>query len=368
MLRLVRISVIIPVYNVEDYLTDSLDSILNQTFEDLEILCIDDGSTDSSPDILEEYSIKDKRIRIFTQKNQGPAKARNLGLDNATGDFIYFMDSDDILKESALERLYNLAHEKELDLVVFKMINFNDETGERFTTKYYEMKFLKKAVGDNVFSHRDLKSEEIFRVTVSPPSKLFKKSLIEDIRFPCGLYFEDNPFFVEAFLRAERVCFCDEYLYERRIRKGSITSTTSNRDFMDYLEISQMLIDITKRYGLYEQYRKGLYLKTIDNIYLWYTRTDEQYRQEFFERIKEYFSSKRDEYDNDVEFTQGPEKLKRIFYNALECNTYKEYESSIEQFKSQDRQKNKSKTSSKENENSTNFKSRNPLKRIRKLF
>ena len=339
MLELVGISVIVPVYNVEDYLAECLDSLLAQTFEDIEILCINDGSTDSSPDILDEYLKRDSRIRIISQTNQGPAMARNCGLDHATGDFIYFIDSDDILKENALEDLYGQATEMDLDMVIFKLINFIDETGETFSTKYYDMKFLKKAVGDSVFYHGDLKPEDIYRIAVSPPSKLYRTSLIADIRFPKGMNFEDNPFSVEAFLRAERVLFYDEYLYERRIREGSITSTSSNRGFMDYIEISEMLIQITKRYRLYEKYRRGLYLKTIDNIYLWYSKVSEEYKQEFFEKIKEYFSTKRDEYTSDEEFTNGPEKLKRIFYCALECDTYNEYDLAIEKFKSQERQK-----------------------------
>ena len=180
--------------------------------------------------------------------------------------------------------------------------------------------------------------------------------------------FEDNPFFVEAFLRAERVLFYDEYLYERRIREGSITSTSSNRGFMDYIEISEMLIQITKRYGLYEKYRRGLYLKTIDNIYFWYSKVSEEYKQEFFEKIKEYFSTKRDEYGSDEEFTNGPEKLKRIFYCALECDTYEEFESSIEKFKAQERQKKKNKSSNQKKADSINSKVSKSLKRIRKLF
>ncbi len=368
MLELVRISVIVPVYNVEDYLAECLDSLLAQTFEDIEILCINDGSTDSSPDILEQYSKRDSRIRIISQTNQGLAMARNCGLDHATGDFIYFIDSDDLLKSHALEDLYGKAAEMDLDMVIFKLINFIDETGETFSTKYYDMKFLKKAVGDRVFYHGDLKPEEIYRVAVSAPSKLYRTSLISDIRFPKGMNFEDNPFFVEAFLRAERVLFYDEYLYERRIREGSITSTSSNRGFMDYIEISEMLIEITKRYGLYEKYKRGLYLKTIDNIYLWYSKISEEYRQEFFEKIKEYFSTKRDEYSSDEEFTKGPEKLKRIFYCALECDTYEEYDLAIENFKSQQRQKKKSKSSNQLKADSTSSNVFKSLKKIKRLF
>lgn len=356
-----EISVIVPFYNVEDYIGECLDSLLQQSFDDMEILCINDGSTDSSLDIVNEYSERDDRIRVFTQENQGPAPARNLGLDNASGEFIYFMDADDILKDCALERIHGLAVEKDLDLVIFKMINFRDETGERFSTKYYDMAFLKKRVGDNVFSHYDLEPEEVFRVTVSPPSKLFRRSLIGDIRFPCGLVFEDNPFFVEAFLRAERVYFDDTYLYERRIRDNSLM-TSSNRNFMDFIEISEMLIQITKRYGLYDRYKRGLYLKTIDNLYRRFTQIGDEYKREFFERIKEYFETKREEYDSDEEFTQGDERLKKVFYNALECDDYRAYEQSIRDFDLK-RKKQKAKSKAKKNQ-----KSSGSLGKLRKLF
>ena len=100
---MVKISVIIPVYNVENYLEESLDSIINQTFTDLEIICVNDGSTDNSPSILNNYANKDSRINIINQENKGLSAARNSGLDVATGDYIYFFDSDDILELTALE-------------------------------------------------------------------------------------------------------------------------------------------------------------------------------------------------------------------------------------------------------------------------
>lgn len=329
MLKLVKVSVIVPVYNVEDYLRQCLDSLINQTFNSMEILCINDGATDSSPSILKEYAGMDSRIRIINQENQGLAKARNTGLDNASGEFVYFMDSDDILKPYAIKKLYNLAMGKKLDMVIFKLINFYDGTKEYFSSDYYDMTFLKESVGDNVFSHRDLTPEHVYKVAVSAPGKLFKRSLIEDIRFPVGLLFEDNPFFVEAFLKAERVYFDDSYLYERRIRQDSITTTSSNKAYMDYIEIAEMMVDITKRYGLYEQYREGLYSKTLNNIYFRFTQTSEEYKDEYFRKIQDDFNAKKQEYDSDEKFTQGPERLRKIFYDGIDSSTYKEYELSV---------------------------------------
>ena len=100
-----KLSVIIPVYNVENYLRECLDSIINQTVKDIEIICVDDGSTDSSPDILKEYQNKDSRIRIITKENGGQASARNLGIKEAQGEYIVFIDSDDFIESEMLENL-----------------------------------------------------------------------------------------------------------------------------------------------------------------------------------------------------------------------------------------------------------------------
>ena len=110
---MIKISVIMPVYNCEEYLEESIDSVLQQTLQEWELLCIDDGSTDKSVDILKEYEKKDKRIHIFTQKNQGAGPARNLGLQNAQGEFVSFLDADDyLLDKDALECMYNVCKTK----------------------------------------------------------------------------------------------------------------------------------------------------------------------------------------------------------------------------------------------------------------
>ncbi len=328
MLDLPKVSVIVPVYNVENYLEECLDSLVNQTLIDFEIICIDDGSTDRSLEILRQYESQYPNFRIFTQNNNGPSRARNVGLDNALGEYIYFMDSDDILSKFALKNLYTIAKAKSLDLIIFKLMNFNDETGEKFSTDYYDMKFLKETVGDSVFSHRDLDSNYIFKIAVSPPAKFYRREILDDLRFPEGYLFEDNPFFVESFFRCERVYFHDKYLYYRRIRNNSITTST-NRTYMDYIPISEMMIDIAKRYGVYEDYREGLYAKTIGNIFFRFTEVGEEVKDEFFHKIQDDFNSKKEEYDSDEVFQNSPERIRKIFYEGIDSQTYKEYELSI---------------------------------------
>ena len=114
-----KISIIVPVYNVEKYLKECLDSLINQTLEDIEIICINDGSTDNSLAILEEYQKKDSRIKVFSQKNQGVSAARNLGIEKATGEYLTFLDSDDRLELNTCEILYKETIAKNSDFLFF---------------------------------------------------------------------------------------------------------------------------------------------------------------------------------------------------------------------------------------------------------
>ena len=139
---MMKISVVIPVYNIEDYLSECLDSIVNQSLEDIEIICVNDGSTDGSLDILKEYESKDSRVKIISQENKGIGNARNTALEYAKGEYVYFIDGDDTLELDALERLYDLNIEKNADFIIFKISNFNEETGERINDEYYTMPYL----------------------------------------------------------------------------------------------------------------------------------------------------------------------------------------------------------------------------------
>jgi len=116
---MIKVSVVIPVYNTYKYLPECLESVINQTLADIEIICINDGSTDFSSKILEEYASKDKRIKIISQNNQGLSCARNRGLEIARGEYIYFLDSDDKITLTALEELYDIAEKNKLDIIYF---------------------------------------------------------------------------------------------------------------------------------------------------------------------------------------------------------------------------------------------------------
>lgn len=319
----IKVSVIIPVFNVENYLGECLDSIINQSLSELEIICINDGSTDNSLNILHDYQKKDNRIRIINQENHGQGYARNVGLSQVVGDYVYFMDADDYLELTALEELYNLAENKSLDLIIFKLINFHDENRETFQTHYYDMVFLRDKVGDSVFNYNDV-GDRVFQIAVSPPGKLFKRSLIENIRFPENLIFEDNPFFVEAFFNAKRVYFYDKYLYYRRVRNDSTTSNFNR--YSDSIIVLNKINDIIKDLNLFNQFSNLLYFRKIDQVLFRYNLLDEEYKPNFFVKMKEDFISNKKDYESDAVFRNIEPRLKNVFYSCISSNSYKEFE------------------------------------------
>jgi glycosyltransferase involved in cell wall biosynthesis len=214
---MVKVSVVIPVYNVEDFLGECLDSIVNQTLEDIEIICVNDGSPDNSLDILNEYASRDKRITVIDQENGGHAVATNRGIDMATGEYLFLMDSDDILDLKALELAYGRCIEKDVDFVIFQAINYYMDKDELIEEENYSMNALADYVGDSVFSYRDIR-DYVFDITVTPWSKLYNRKFIEKngIRFPEGLVFDDNVFFYDVLFAAERITFLRKHLFKRR--------------------------------------------------------------------------------------------------------------------------------------------------------
>lgn len=324
---MVEISVIIPVYNTGEYLRNCLDSIINQTFKDFEIICMNDGSTDNSLEILEEYQKLDSRIKVFSQDNQGQGAARNNALKHVSGKYTYFMDSDDTLELIAFDNLYRLAEDKSLDLIIFKLINVDEDSGKKYSDRYYDMIFLKHLVGTKVFNYEDV-GGDLYHIAVSPPGKFFKSELIQDMKFPTDLIFEDNPFFIEAFLKAKRVYFYNRYLYNRLRRSDSVMTT--NESYIDVIPISNMILDITKKYGNYEKLRDKFFNRKIFSTYYRFTLVDDSFKPQFFEELKKDFGF----YKMEIEENINLETLNEfIFKNALFIDNYKDFEYSVNFFK-----------------------------------
>ncbi len=239
------ISVIIPVYNVEEYLAECLDSILNQTLRQIEIICINDGSTDSSPKILDEYAKKDNRIRVIHQENKGLSTSRNVGFKIATGEFVYMIDSDDYLELDALEKMYCLCKANRLDILFFDLVSFYDETGETYPSKLKRESCPNVYDGVSFLAYQRSKRAHITSACLI----MLRRGFIEEnnFQFYPGIIHEDELFCFQILMEAKRVTFVNWKFYHRRIRANSITTTSkSARNAIGYFVSMQEML----RYGL----------------------------------------------------------------------------------------------------------------------
>lgn len=234
------ISVIIPVYNVEKYLSECVDSVLKQTYENFEIILVDDGSTDGSGAMCNEYAARDSRIRVIHKANGGASSARNVGIGAAAGDYLYFPDSDDYITPDALEKLLNRAEKEDADLVFFDAVSFDEDTGEESRKNYSHKASYETENGLSVMK-KLLKNGEFH---VSVPLLFMKKELItkNGLRQTEGVMYEDMLFTPQLFAYSKASAYLPEYLYRRRYRKSSVmTSAVTEKNFISARDVLEKL-------------------------------------------------------------------------------------------------------------------------------
>lgn len=220
------ISIIVPIYNAEKYLNKCIKSLINQSKEELEFILVNDGSTDSSEEIIKTY--KDKRIKYFKNKNQGIGKTRNFGIEKATGKYIMFLDSDDYLREDACQILYDKAETEKLDLVICDFYRVEEKND--FQEKIIIPEFKNTTLKEN--------KNLLLDVNLAPWNKLYKARLLKKnkIKFVENLKYEDAPFVVEAMDKAKKIGQVPECLNYYIIHKNSETTVRDKRVF-DIIEI-----------------------------------------------------------------------------------------------------------------------------------
>ncbi len=283
---MVKVSVIMPVYNGEDYLAESIDCILNQTLSDLELICVDDGSVDSSLEILNDYADKDGRVQVYHQENRGGGAARNVAITHAEGEYLYCMDADDMLELDALEELYDIAVEKDVDFIVFQAMNYDDELDEYYHNNYYDMNELADIVGEDIFSHEDL-GDDIFKMSVTPWCKFYNLEFVKrsGAQFAEGLIFHDNIFFWDILFEAKRIYFYRKFLYTRRRHKKSSTGAGDKR-YISTITINNMIVQKFINHNQFERYKKKLYAKKLSLVYRRFGEVQDQYKEFFYTEMK----------------------------------------------------------------------------------
>ena len=247
------VSIIIPVYNTEKYLREALDTVLAQTMTDIEVLCVDDGSTDSSLDILHEYASKDPRVSVFTQDHQYAGAARNLGIRHAAGKYLLFLDSDDIFPPDLAAKSFARAEETNADILIFGGENYYEDTGER--APQLQLCRPDLCPGD-VFSASDCPKEIYFVSSPAPWNKLFRREFIvtEGIEFQVIRSCNDVAFVFTALGSAKRIALLDEPLVLYRQHSASLQHTLNRNPLAFYDAYTELHSRLIIR-GLYEPLR-----------------------------------------------------------------------------------------------------------------
>lgn len=251
------VSVIIPVYNTAPWLEECLNSVMNQTFRDMEIICVNDASTDASSDILAAFAQKDGRIRIITlEKNSGQASARNIGLEKAAGEYIYFLDSDDSITLDALERLYRLSMAQKLDIVYFDANPLFDskELEKSFSTYLFyrdRANYLDKVYSGPELMESFLANDEW---SCSVPRQFYSAAFLKNnnLKFFDGILHEDELFSFQCVLLAQKTSFIPDRLFNRRFRAGStMTGEKSARHFCGLFTAAYYMNLYARQNGFY---------------------------------------------------------------------------------------------------------------------
>lgn len=251
-----KVSVIVPVYNTEKYLRRCLNSLVNQTIEDIEIIVINDCSPDNSKEILKEYEKKYKdKIKVFHNKtNKGIGYNRNYGIKKATGEYIGFVDSDDYLDIDNLEKMYNFAKNNDVDLVIcnLKKVDINGKVLGYEEIQKFDLTNIKKS------------PEILLNINLGPANKLFSKEIFKDKnnRFPINLKYEDLAILPKLICDAKKIGFVEDSFYNYVIHEESETTTVDKRVF-DVLKVMDQVNFYLKKYDFPQIYLEFLNIRTL---------------------------------------------------------------------------------------------------------
>lgn len=284
-----QVSVVIPVYNIEQHLQQCLDSLMAQTLSDLEIICVNDGSTDTSLQILEKYAAYDNRLQVVSQTNSGPGVARNAGMELATGKYIIFLDSDDWFEPSFLEKLVNKAEHTKADVTICRAVEFDTDSSRELPSEW--MLKTRYLPGD-VFAPKDI-AKYIFQFTYGMPwDKLYLRSFIfqSGLRFPALRNSEDLAFVFPSLLSANRIAILDEVLLHHRInRLESVSNSRCSYPDAPYEALS-VVNNFLKCHKLLEQYKQS-FLNWAMEFLVWHVSNmgDKAVQKEYFKGLRKHW-------------------------------------------------------------------------------
>ena len=302
-----KVSVIVPVYNVEKYLEKGLDSLAKQTLKDIEIIIVNDGSPDNSQKIIDKYVKKYPTMKGYIKENGGLSDARNYGIKKATGEYIAFMDSDDYVSEDTYEVMYNKAKEKDFDMVVCDLnyVYPNDEIMEVTSGIKDDTEDVK-----GIYTH----------IYPAAWNKLYKKELLKDIEFKKGVWFEDVEFIHRLLPRIKSIGVVHRPFIQYVQREGSIINTV-NPKIYDYVSNMNGVVDYYKENKLYDEYKNELEYAYVRYVYATFVKSVKRYEYTEYmkavdfaiKNVKEKFPN----YKKNKYFYKSPKGIYLVLFNKF---------------------------------------------------
>ena len=304
-----KVSVIIPVYNVENYLRKCLNSLVNQTLNDSEIIVVNDGTLDNSQEIIDEYVKKyPKKVVSVIQENGGQGAARNTGLLHAKGEYIGYVDSDDYVEENMYEELYKKAKEEDSDIVI---------CGNNVVKENYE--FLSKEDVD----------KEFLLGKMAVWNKIYKKNIIVDnkIQFRSKVWYEDLDFTMKVFFSSKKISYIDKHLYNYLLREGSTMNNNNIKRNLELIEAFDSLIDYCKDKKIFNKAKDEIEFLCIYHMYIFaitrVSNTNNKYKDKIaiINKFKDYINSNFPNFKQNKYLYLLP-KRRKLIYNLINLKFY----------------------------------------------
>ncbi|MDZ4983572.1 glycosyltransferase [Clostridium perfringens] len=311
-----KISIIVPIYKVEKYINKCIDSILNQTYKNIEVILVDDGSPDNCGKICDKYLLKDDRIKVIHKENGGLSSARNAGLDIATGDYIGFVDSDDWIESNMYEILINNAIKYNADVSVGGVVDLLEENN-----KYIKIKSTFNGITETVCLNKQEAMKKFFLGSWSAWDKLYKREVHEDLRFPQGKINEDEAIAMHVLDKCNNVVYTNEVFYNYIRRPNSITTSKFSEKKLDWYRNCKYNLEFIKEKQ--PELIKYALLRFCSSI-MWSLRcislTDNNFKDSTKLLVKELKANKKDILSNELISRKEKLWIRLILWTSINNN------------------------------------------------
>lgn len=323
------VSIIVPVYNVEPYIRETIESLLAQSMNHIEIIAIDDGSTDNSLQILKEYEIQDERVRVFCQKNKYAGVARNVGIDNARGEYLVFVDSDDFFSKDLAKDAYFAAKMNDADIVLFGAKHFDNMTREYSDAKWLLKAYL--APNKRVFCYKDCIDTLYEMTTPCPWTKMFRREFVLESK----LYYQDTKntndlyFVYSALAMARRITVVDKELVNYRVGLTTSLQATKKKNPLCFYTAYKAWHDKLVEIGIIDKLRQSYVNETLNGcLFNLNSIEDITVKEQIFSVLKNEAFDALELWGYDKAFYRSEESYERML--LIRNNDFKQYMNSIE--------------------------------------